>query len=161
VSKAEDIFRKLRLTPRQLRAVAELRFADAVCLLEGGNNARATGAMYVGGFTIECLLKALLLERHPNLGKPVDPATLSASDREVLELLYSHELEAMVGFLPEVQTKLESLVNRQGKPVWHDFRTLCEEWTVYARYSPKLAKVEQARRFVDTIREVKEWLKEL
>ena len=103
MSKAPNIFTKLHLTPGQLRAVAERRFDDAVCLLESGENARATGAMYVGGFVIECLLKALLLERHPNLIGSVDPAKLSASDRRLFELLYSHELDEMVLYLPEVE----------------------------------------------------------
>ena len=75
---SQGIFGKRRLTPKQLRSVAELRFQDAYCLFENQNNARATGAMYMGGFVIECLLKAVLLERHPNLQIPVDRIGLSA-----------------------------------------------------------------------------------
>ena len=159
--KARDVFKKPRLTPGQLRAVAQDRFDDALCSLHSGDNSRATGAVYVAGFTIECLLKALLLERHRNLVGPVDPAKLSRTDREVFELLYRHDLDDMLGFLPEVERKLSVLVNRRGRPVWDDFRRLCEEWTVYARYSPKRVAMEEARGFVETIREVKEWLKQL
>src|SRR5262245_46861975 len=104
---AVDIFTKRRLTPRQLRAVAERRFGDAQCLLESGNQERANGTIYMAGFVLECLLKALLLERHSNLGKPVDPAKLSSSDREVLNLLYSHSLDEMIVYLPELKSKLE------------------------------------------------------
>lgn len=131
-----------------------------MCLLDSGESARATGAMYMGGFVIECLLKALLLERHPNLQGPVDPATLSKSDREAFQLLYlSHELDAMLGFLPELEVKMRAAP--QGQVVWERFRTICEQWTVFARYSPKLAKKDDAQRFVDTIREVKQWLRNL
>ena len=52
------------------------------------------------------------------------------------------------------------MTGSRGKPVWEEFRILCEQWTIYARYSPRLARREQARRFIDTIGEVKEWLKE-
>ena len=56
------IFLKVRLRPTQLRTVAERRFDDAVALRQTGKNARANGAIYLGGFAIECLLKARLLE---------------------------------------------------------------------------------------------------
>ena len=97
--KRDSIFAKRRLTPGQLRAVAELRMDDARCLLASKRNARMSGAMYIGGFVIECLLKALLLERHPNLQVGLDRAKLSASDREVHTLLYSHDLDQMLAFL--------------------------------------------------------------
>jgi hypothetical protein len=161
VGSAADIFGKRRLTPVQLRAVAEYRFDDAICLLESGDKSRANGAMYMAGFVIECLLKAILLERHPNLQGPLDPARLSAFDREVYSLLFSHELDAMLDFLPEVPKKLNALGQTERRPIWLPFRTVCEQWTVYARYSPKRATMQEATRFMDTIREVKQWLREL
>ena len=117
--------------------------------------------MYMAGFVIECLLKALLLERHPNLGRPVDPAKLSDSDREVLGLLYRHELDDMLGFLPEVEKKLSIIKTQSGLNAWREFRSICEEWTVYARYSPKSAKLDRAAGYLETVAEVKKWLKEL
>lgn len=155
-----DIFRKLRLRPGQWRAVAERRFADAKCLLNSGDPERANGAIYMAGFVIECLLKALLLERHPNLQRPVDPARLSASDREVFELLYRHDLDSMLGFLPELEKKLSPVKTKSGGSAWRAFQDICEEWTVYARYSPASAKLDHARRYLDTVEEVKKWLKE-
>jgi hypothetical protein len=128
-----------------------------MCLFNSGENARATGAMYMGGFVIECLLKALLLERHPNLQGPVDAARLSHSDGEAHHLLFGHRLDEMLDFLPEVRTKFTAM----GTGAWERFWTVCEEWTVYARYSPKQAKRQEAGRFLRTIEEVKEWLKHL
>src|SRR5579859_7627262 len=96
MAESGSIFRKRRLTPGQLRAVSGFRFGDANCLLASNDSARATGAMYMGGFVIECLLKALLLERHPNLQSPVGPAKLSRSDRGAHDLLFSHELDLIL-----------------------------------------------------------------
>jgi hypothetical protein len=159
---SSSIFGKRRLTPGQLRSVAERRFDDAKCLLDTGDAARTNGSMYMGGFVVECLLKVILLERHRNLQPPVDPATLSPSDKEVFRLLFtSHELDAMLAFLPEVEAKLKALQRSRGSAIWERFRTVCEQWTVYARYSPKLAPREDARVFMDTIAEVKQWLRDL
>ena len=155
------IFAKRRLSAGQLRAVAERRFADAECLLESGDPERANGAIYMAGFVIGRLLKALLLERHPNLRKPVDPAKLSTSDREVFGYLYGHDLDKMLGALPELAAKLSVVSTSEGSRVWPEFRTLCEHWTVYARYSPVSAKPTEARNFLITVKEVKRWLKEL
>lgn len=83
--------------------------------------------MYMAGFVIECLLKALLLERHPNLQGPVDPAKLSESDRAVFGLLYGHSLEDMVDFLPELERKLSDVVTRSGRSVWREFNNICDE----------------------------------
>jgi hypothetical protein len=156
-----NIFRKTRLSPSQLRSVAERRFADAKCLLDSGKQERANGAIYMAGFVIECLLKALLLERHQNLQGKVNPATLSKSDKEVFDLLYSHDLDDMVGFLPEIETKLSGVRTESGRSAWQEFNVICEEWTVYARYSTQSAKLERAAEYLDTVEEAKKWLKEL
>jgi hypothetical protein len=161
MAKGRDIFAKRRLTPGQLRSVAEQRFGDARCLLASGDAARLNGAMYLAGFVVECLLKGLLLERHANLQRPVDPTRLSAVDREVFELLYSHELEDMLGFLPELEGKLSGVRTKSGLSAWREFSTICEEWTIYARYSPVSAKRDRAETYLETVQEVKKWLKEL
>ncbi len=156
-----DIFAKRRMTAGQLRAVSERRFADARCLLDSGDAERANGAIYMAGFVIECLLNALLLDRHPNLNGPVDPAKLSATDREVFQYLYGHDLDLMVGVLPEVRSKLALVRTASGLSAWQEFMAICEEWTVFARYAPRTVKREAAARYLETAQEVKKWLKEL
>ncbi len=47
--RAGSIFQKIKLRPTQLRTVAQRRFEDAECLRKTGVNARANGAMYLGG----------------------------------------------------------------------------------------------------------------
>lgn len=159
--KPHDIFDKVRLTPGQLRAVAERRLADARCLLHSGDSERANGAVYLAGFVIECLLKALLLERHRNLGGKVDPAKLSKSDRDVYGMLYGHDLAEMLMYLPELRTKLADARLRSGRSAWRGVQTICEQWTIYARYSPRQIKPNQAKEFLETVEEVKKWLKTL
>lgn len=156
-----DIFRKVRLSPSQLRSVADRRFADAECLLNSGDQDRANGAIYMAGFVIECLLKALLLERHRNLQGTVNPATLSDSDHEVFGLLYSHALDDMLGFLPEIETKLKGVRTKSGRVAWRELNEICEEWTIFARYSTQHAKLARAREYLETVQEVKKWLKDL
>jgi hypothetical protein len=115
----------------------------------------------MGGFVVECLLKALLLERYRNLQHRVDPATLSAADREIYTLLYTHDLEAMMEYFPELEMKLNAGADLAGKKLLPRFKAICAEWTIYARYSPRSATMPDAARFLNTIAEVKEWLKEL
>lgn len=117
--------------------------------------------MYMAGFAIECLLKALLLERHPNLAGNVDPAQLSKSDREVYQLLYTHQLDDMLAFLPEIEKKLAGVKTKSGRPAWREFVSICEEWTVYARYAPQSAKPDRAQAYIEAVAEVKKWLKQL
>jgi hypothetical protein len=157
-----NIFAKVRLRPSQMRAVADRRFEDARCLLDSGNKQRANGAIYMAGFVVECLLKALLLERHPNLQNPLDPSELSKTDREAFDLIYrSHELDAMLVFLPEVEKKLSKVDTKTGRSAWREFQNICEEWTIYVRYSPLVAELDQAKRYLETMTEVKKWLKDL
>jgi len=156
-----DIFSKSRLMPGQLRAVAERRFADAQCLLDSGNQERANGAIYMAGFVVECLLKALLLQRHPNLQVRPNPSKLSTPDQYVLKLLYRHDLDEMVAMLPELRKKLSGKKTESGQDLWSTFTTICEEWTVYARYSPRNARLERASQYLDAVKEVKKWLQEL
>jgi hypothetical protein len=146
---------KIRLTPGQLRAVAELRFGDAQCLVNSAESQRANGAIYIAGFVIECLLKALLLDRYPNLRSPVDPVKLSPRDREIFDLLYSHELDVMIGFLPDIKPKFMAV------SVWKEFNDIRAEWTIYVRYSPTQEKVDRAKQYLATVKEAKKWLKAL
>ena len=155
------IFAKSRLKPGQLRSIAERRYADARCLLDSGKVERTNGAMYMAGFAIERLLKASLLERHLNLSSAVDPASLSPSDHTVYRLLYSHDLDDMLGFLPEIEEKLLGVRIANGALAWDAFRTICEQWTVYARYATTTAKRSDAAEFLDTVGEVKKRLKDL
>src|SRR4051794_9010737 len=98
-----SIFDRQRLKPSQLRTVANRRYADARYLADSGKNKHANGAMYVGGFVVECLLKAKLIEKYPWLERHIDAAKLSITEREIFYLCYrSHDLERIIELLPEL-----------------------------------------------------------
>lgn len=152
-------FHKYRPKPDQLRQAAQDRFLDAECLFEAG---RYNSAVYMAGFVIEFHFKALLLERHRNLQSPVDPADLSASDRDVHRLLYSsHALDEMLGFLPEVEKKLAGAKTASGRSAWAGLQDICAEWTVYVRYATAATGKDRSREYLDTIEEVKKWLMQM
>src|SRR5215213_3907353 len=133
-----DIFDKRRLTPAQLRTVAQRRFEDAEYLRKSNDNARANGVFYLGGFVIECLLKAKLLERYPSMRSADSSEQMSVQDKRIWKLIYrSHDLLRMLPYLPELQRDLVTKDKRHGKDRLGDLRGICENWTIFARYSPK------------------------
>lgn len=152
-----SIFKKVRLRPNQLRTVADRRFDDAETLRRTGRNARANGAMYLGGFVIECLLKARLMERHPWLQSQGSAEGLLGQWRSLWSLCYrSHDLDEIFGCLPDLKERLGA----SGSPrLLRSLKAICAEWTVYARYSPHNATIEDARKFLDQIKVLRPWLK--
>lgn len=95
------IFEKVKLRPAQLRTVADRRLDDADALRKTGKNARANGAMYLGGLVVECLPKAKLLERFPWLQKAGSPEGRTSQEKRVWSLCYrSHDLDEILARLP-------------------------------------------------------------
>lgn len=154
------IYERSPLTPASLRTVAERRFGDADALRKTGDNARANGVYYLGGFVIELLLKASVLERYPSLGSVASPERLSRQDRVTWNLVYrSHNLAELFARLPELQTRLSEADRIEGKQRLGGLLEVCEEWTIFARYSPRTEKMRDAATFLKQVKEVKEWLK--
>lgn len=152
------IFEKIRLTPTQLRTVADRRFDDAMYLCNSNQNRHANGVYYLGGFVLECLLKALMLERYPELKIPTQEAEkLAPPMRHRINLVYRwHDLTALLAALPEALSRLD-IADRTG-----GLRTsmidLCGLWSVFARYSPRTAMMRDASDFLKQIKDVKRWL---
>ena len=161
------IFQKTRLRPTQLRTVAERRFDDANALRRTGDNARANGAMYLGGFVIECLLKAMLLEKFGWLGSTGSPEGRNEDDRRLWSLCYrSHDLSELLKHLPEVMEKLEQRGAGSGQPpraeasrLAQSLKSVCSQWTIHARYSPRSADIDEARDFLDKVKDLKSCLR--
>ena len=152
--------KKGRLRPTQLRTVADRRFDDADALRQTGKNARANGAMYLGGFVIECLLKASLLETRRWLQSAGSPATLSKDDKYLWSLCYrSHNLDAILGRLPQITERLSRLEQRGSQRLLQSLKSICARWTIYARYSPQSADIDDAESFLDQIKELRQWLR--
>lgn len=154
-----SIFRKRQLNPSQLRTVAERRFGDADALRQTGKNARANGAMYLGGFVVELLLKAKLLERFPWLQNASSNPNRSPRDQRLWRLCYqSHHLDEILDLLPEVLAKLSKSQQAQSHRLTQSLKSVCAQWTIYARYSPETALMDEASAFLDRIKELKRCL---
>jgi hypothetical protein len=157
---AEAIFERRRLTAGQLRTVAERRYGDAQCLRDSGNNERANGVFYIGGFVIECLLKARLLDQFPFVGKATSTQDLPPSDRALWLLIYrSHDLDEMLGYAPDVERKIELADRIDGAGRLRKLRAICAEWSIFARYSPHTTTMTKASIFLDDVKELRKWLK--
>jgi len=153
------IFTKVRLRPAQLRTVADRRFDDAEALRKTGQNARANGAIYLGGFVLECLLKAKLLERFSWLQSAGSPEGRGKADGRLWSLCYrSHDLDEILERLPEIIDKLSRVEGRQSSRLIQSLKSMCAQWTIFARYSPYSADIDDARDFLDQIKELKSWL---
>jgi hypothetical protein len=153
------IFTRTRLRPPQLRSVADRRFDDAQPLRATALNARANGAIYLGGFAIECLLKAMLLEKFRWLENSSYPTNRSEAEKRMWWVCHrSHDLEAILSYLPEVAQKLSRGKQRGAPRLSQSLRSVCS-WTIFARYSPANADIDDARIFLDQVRELKSWLR--
>lgn len=153
----ESIFDRIRLTPPQMRTVADRRFDDAEYLRKSKLNKHANGVFYIGGFVLECLLKAKLLDKHPELQKPVGRDQWTDEQRHRFDLIYRwHDLAAILEAMPEI---LDHLLKVEPSGQLRDWLVgLCEQWNVFARYSPPTAKMKDASIFLDRIKELKAWL---
>ena len=130
-----------------------------MALQKTGRNRHANGAMYLGGFAVECLLKARLLRKHTWLQRPASVRRPSARQAELLRLCYqSHDLEQILSHLPEVSETLRAAEQRGLGRLNQSLKKVCT-WTVYARYSPRQTTMAEASRFLNQIKELTQWLK--
>ena len=151
----DEIFNRIRLTPGQLRIVAARRLEDARYLLAVGHNRHTNGAMYLAGFTLECLLKAMLLEKHPEARHDLDPQ--DRRTKRIRSLLFSHDLVAIAAELPDLSDRLVKVDPPGG--LRDRFENLCQRWNIFARYSPSMATIAEALTFVSQIKELAPWLR--
>jgi len=159
-SNRSSIFEKQRLEPGQVRAVANRRMQDVNVLM---SRKRTNAAMYFGGFVIECLLKAKLLEKYAWLRRHYDPSQLARNDLELHRLCYKeHNLEGLMIRLSELMNKLardDQNTGRINNGYLRILQRIAADWTIFARYSPKVASCSDARDFVEKVKEIRECLK--
>lgn len=154
-----SIFDRQRLNFRQLVTVAERRFDDAQALCDTGKNRHANGAHYLGGFVVELLLKSRLLRRYENVGR-AKRGSLTEADQVLWALLHrSHDLTEILDRMPELEAVLEKRSSRDGVPYRTHLRTICDTWTIFARYSPQTTTIGEATEWLARIRVLKEVLK--
>jgi len=102
-------------------------------------------AMYLGGYAVECILKALLLsqtrqKRH------------AALEREFIASL-GHDLE-------KIKARLEQLRKPVSLPLamLRSFRGVRRRWSSEMRYYPTKKGTDEAREFVDAVTSLFEWV---
>jgi hypothetical protein len=160
MTKKHRIFEKVKLRPTQLRTVAERRFADAGALCDTAENERANGAMYLAGFVVECLLKAKLLDTYRWLQTAASPVGRPKDEQHLWSLCYrSHDLDEILAQLPKLRNVLLRAEQRGQLRLIESLKSICAQWTIYARYSPYAAMMSEAASFLASVEELKEWLK--
>src|SRR5215467_1091815 len=104
---------------RDLQVLASLRLKEASALLK----ARCwEGAYYLGGYAVECGLKACLASRTERYDFP---------DKDRVNASYTHNLEKLVA-LAGLKDELETA--RAVHPELHANWTIVSEWSEQSRY---------------------------
>lgn len=116
----------------QWRYLANQRLEDAQVLI-ASRKRRYNGAVYLGGYTVECALKSAIcaLKNLPTL--PEDYKT--------------HVLDEL--FVATGLTLPDNLVMKF---------CILRDWTVELRYQTKALNAQDARKFLQYAKEVKQWL---
>jgi hypothetical protein len=117
--------------------VAAVRLKDSKCLLDAG---RYAGAVYLGGYAIECLLKWVLTERKQCVYLP---ATLETHNWDTL--VKEAGLSASLAAAPEIQAI---------------FSELSDRWAQELRYLSKSTSANEAVMLCHNLVDVYNWIRE-
>ena len=117
-----------------LLQISRERFADARVLLR---QKRYNGAVYLGGYVIECLLKAAICVQLRRDTLPGEYRT-----HELEPLLRSSGLEAGLNADQKIRIRFARI----------------NAWTVSIRYQGKRIDAPQAQEFLEAIKEVSQWI---
>jgi HEPN domain-containing protein len=125
------------------------RLQDAEELFGEG---RWRGALYLGGYAVECLLKARLMQiygcRH--LGE-LEEELLRRGVLGADQTVFTHHLERLLR-LTGAQNRL-----RQNHTGWRSFVT-ANRWIPAWRYSSDLSNENDAEDFLNSVRELLRWI---
>ena len=114
--------------------------------------ARWRGAMYIAGYSIECLLKAKLMEIYNcrNLYQLED----ELQKRGILTTratVFTHQLEPLLR-LAQGFTRL-----RQNRRMWLSFAVV-NRWLPAWRYTADLSNREDAEEFLEAVKKIRDWI---
>lgn len=142
------------------RKAALRRKADAWALLRGqiwANDKKAIdilhihtrGAVYLGGYAIECKLKAVAMEAYDcwNLDDLIQKCRVDERD------VYTHGIEAFFSqHLPALYRRFKS------SDCWKVFASKVNRWRPSWRYNPKNLPREEAVSFMEAVDSIYNWL---
>ena len=122
---------------------------DAHALL---NAARWRGAMYMAGYSIECILKVKLMRMYAcsnlrNLEEELQRRNLLAEHSTI----FTHQLEVLL----RLAGGLERL--RQNYELWPLFN-IVNRWIPAWRYNPDLSNREDAEDYLDAVDRIRHWI---
>lgn len=128
--------------PQKFFRVATQRFAEAQFLFEGG---RYAASIYIGGYSIECGLKALIL------------ATVPKNRQE--EMAASFRGSGWHNFIRLVDAYIEGGGPRPPLAITKDLTYVHDEWSVELRYLAGEKPFRDAQRFVLSTDRILAWIK--
>jgi hypothetical protein len=133
----------------QIKA-SQHRLDDAQALFDAG---RWRGSMYMAGYSLECLLKAKLMQRFRC--RTLDKLEEMLHARQLLRAarsVYTHELEQLLQLLGAVD-------RLQANRTTYNYYKYANHWTPAWRYDVSLTLREDAAVFLDAVRELRTWIR--
>jgi HEPN domain-containing protein len=131
------------------RKAGKHRNDDAWALFNAG---RWRGAMYLAGYTIECLLKTKLMEmfdcRHL---RELEGELLRRGILSNQSSIFTHQLESLL----RLTNSLDRL--RQSQEMWRMFN-MVNRWVPAWRYTADLSKREDADDFLTAVNKLAMWI---
>jgi len=144
----------VRRTPRRAhsgrndqRRAAVRRKADAWALLRKGGAEHTGGAVYLGGYAVECKIKAVAMERFVCWTLE----ELAFRWKVTEDAVFSHGLDAFL-------RRLGLTDKSKAAEAWPDYRDHVAKWRPSRRYSPNNWPVEEAEVFLNAVERVYAWL---
>ena len=128
-------------TSREFQKAASQRFTGAEALQRVRLN---LDAQYLGGYTVECSLKALILDRTADPDKPAKLLRISSSSA-------MHRPEVLLGELRDLGLALPTVIGGRMKR----FR-----WTTDLRYETGRGDVGETAAFLKTAKLIFDWVEE-
>ena len=124
-----------------LKKLVQIRLDDAKALLNTRFTARLNGAIYLGGYAVECAIKARICNERGE-------AFLRNDDK-------THDLAVLFDRLKENDNALQEDINRKIK-----LKQIANEWNVELRYKIRILNHSEVSRFLDYVEEFVQWLSE-
>ncbi len=125
--------------PRRFYRVAYQRFEEAKVLSDAGFY---IGAVYLAGYAVECMLKALILASIPQSDQPNVEAEFRGQRAHQYEWLRKRYAQSNSGGFPKDVS--ESLV-------------FVSTWETSLRYTPGIGKLKDAERFLKEVDFILTW----
>lgn len=132
---------RLAKEPRRFIRAAEQRLEEAQFLVQ---NDYTTASVYLAGYAVECMLKALILASEPQAHHPRTMKSFHGATAHNFEWL-REQLRNRHVYLSDQIAQPFGTINR---------------WTTSLRYDPVVQKTSEAEAFMRASQEVILWIKE-